>query len=327
MTKSKPCPEPETTTTTTVIPATVMPTPPTKEETPGIKSFFERYWQFVLWGVISLALVLNNEVFKFLGALIYLPLLTFAVFILAFVIRHVLNRTSTDAYVHGDAYDTDFASLSARDKVFLTQVQFLIYLIVIALLASKVMGGEPTLSQRYDSAEIRPEWKPRLDRVISGIVRDKDRYVAIQNMRPNGMYWWVVAGIHERESSRNFTRHLHEGSPLIHQTYYVPKGRPLMPPPPPFTFEQSAFDALYVLKHEDRVNWSDRTSALDAIENYNGLGYRRFHPDVLSPYLWSGTNLYSRGKYVADGRFSSTAIDQQAGVAAIWKRMHERGVK
>lgn len=140
MTKQKPCPEPETTTTTSVVPATVMPTPPTREETPGIYSFFQRYWQFVLWGVISLALVLNNQVFKFLGSLIYLPLLTFSVFILAFVVRHVLNKTSTDAYIHGDAYDTDFASLTARDKVFITQIQFGFYLFVIALLASKVMG-------------------------------------------------------------------------------------------------------------------------------------------------------------------------------------------
>lgn len=317
--------EPTTTTTTTVVtPPTVMPEPPTKEETPGTISFFKRYWQFVLWGVISLALVLNNEVFKFLGALIYLPLLVFAVFILAFVVRHVLNKTSTDAYIHGDAYDTDFASLSARDKCFLTQAQFAIYIIVIALLASKVMGSEPTLQQRFDSTEIRPQWNTRLDVIIAGIVRDKERYVAIQKMRPNGMPWFVVAGIHERESSRNFTRHLHEGSPLIHQTYYVPKNRPKFPPPPPFTFEQSAEDALYILKHEDWVKWCDLNKALDAIENYNGLGYRKYHPNVPSPYLWSGTNSYSRGKYIADGRFSPTAIDKQPGVAALWLRMLER---
>jgi hypothetical protein len=119
---------------------TVMPEPPTKAETPGLKSFFARYWQFVLWGIISLVLVLNNQVFKFLGALIYLPLLVFSVFILAFIVRHVLNKTSTDAYIHAEAYDTDFAGLTPFQKVVITQCQFGIYLIVIAVLASKVLG-------------------------------------------------------------------------------------------------------------------------------------------------------------------------------------------
>lgn len=118
---------------------TVMPEPPTPAETPGIKSFGERYWQFLVWGAVFLGLVLNNTVFKWMGALTYLPLLAFGVFILAFIMRHILNKTSTDAYIHGDAYDTDFASLSARDKVFLTQGQFAVYIIVIAILAASVL--------------------------------------------------------------------------------------------------------------------------------------------------------------------------------------------
>lgn len=161
--------------------------------------------------------------------------------------------------------------------------------------------------------------------MIAGIVRDRDRYTAIEQMRPGGMPWHVVGGIHERESSRNFARHLHEGSPLIHRTFYIPKNR-LPHPEPPYTFEQSAEDALYVLKSEQRVNWNDVDAALDAIEKYNGTGYRRFHPDVPSPYLWSGTLAYERGKYVADGRFSGTAIDKQPGVAALWLRMKQRGL-
>ena len=40
------------------------------------------------------------------------------------------------------------------------------------------------------------------------------------------------------------------------------------------------------------------------LERYNGFGYRDRRPQVLSPYLWSFSNHYSRGKYVADGRFS-----------------------
>lgn len=87
-----------------------------------------------------LVLVLNNQVFKWLGSLIYLPLLAFGVFLLAFIMRHILNKTSTAAYIKDGAYDTDFAALDAKDKVFLVQFQFVAYIIVIAILASKVLG-------------------------------------------------------------------------------------------------------------------------------------------------------------------------------------------
>ncbi len=304
----------------------VMPCPPTKDEAPGFKSFFRRYWQFVIWGIVFLGLVLNNEVFKFLGALTYLPLLSFGVFILAFILRHILHRTSTDAYIEGDAYDTDFASLPAIHKVWLTQVQFFVYILVIAILASKVMGDEAVVHPKPTATPtIRPEWTGRLDVVITGIVRNRDRYLVIEHQRLNGMPWFYVAGIHERESSRNFTCHLSEGSPLIHRTIYVPKGR-LPYADPPYTFEQGAEDALYVLEHENVVNWSDYDASLYAIEAYNGLGYKLYHPDVKSPYVWSGTSLYTRGKYTSDGRFSRISVDQQVGVEAIRMRMKERGI-
>ncbi len=183
----------------------------------------------------------------------------------------------------------------------------------------------PVPSPTPESSQIRPEWVARLDVVISGIIRDRQRYVVIQNLRSGGMLWYFVAGIHERESSRNFTCHLHEGSPLTQRTFYVPKGR-LPTPNPPYTFEQSAEDALYVLEREDLVEWSNMDSSLYAIEAYNGLGYRQYHPEVKSPYVYSGTNLYARGKYIADGRFSAITIDQQAGVYALYLRMKERGL-
>jgi lysozyme family protein len=125
--------------------------------------------------------------------------------------------------------------------------------------------------------------------------------------------------LHGRESSWDFTKHLHEGSPLSHRTRYVPKGR-LPDKSPPYTFEQSAEDALYKLMDlENRVKWSSLPDALLAIELYNGAGYLKYHPSVPSPYLWSGTTVYSRGKYVSDGRWCKFTVDKQLGCAAILK--------
>ena len=60
------------------------------------------------------------------------------------------------------------------------------------------------------------------------------------------------------------------------------------------------------------------------LEGYNGWGYRLFHAHVKSPYLWSFSNHYTSGKYVADGRWSDTAVSRQCGAALIIKRLEQR---
>ena len=56
-------------------------------------------------------------------------------------------------------------------------------------------------------------------------------------------------------------------------------------------------------------------AALDRLERYNGLGYRRRGRP--SPYLWSYSGHYDKGKYVADGRFDPDAESKQCGGAAL----------
>jgi hypothetical protein len=73
------------------------------------------------------------------------------------------------------------------------------------------------------------------------------------------------------------------------------------------------------------VDWS-LPGALYQLERYNGWGYRMHHPSVLTPYLWSFSNHYTSGKYVADGTWSNTAISKQCGAGVILRRMAERGL-
>jgi lysozyme family protein len=181
----------------------------------------------------------------------------------------------------------------------------------------------PFQEDRWRAAEIRAAEVPRLDKAVARFRRTENRYREIEHQRPNGVPEEIVFALHGRESAWDFTRHLHEGSPLTQRTRNIPKGRPLVPEPP-YTFEQSAEDALYVLKRMDLVNWRSLGDSLQATEAYNGLGYQKYHPDVPSPYLWSGTSLYTRGKYIADGRFSPSAVDKQLGCAAILKRLEWR---
>ena len=60
------------------------------------------------------------------------------------------------------------------------------------------------------------------------------------------------------------------------------------------------------------------------LEEYNGWGYRKFHPHVKSPYLWSFSNNYTSGKYVKDGVWSNTAKSDQCGAAVILRRLAEK---
>jgi hypothetical protein len=124
------------------------------------------------------------------------------------------------------------------------------------------------------------------------------------------------------EASLNFTKHLHNGDPLSHRTVHVPAGRPKKGKPP-FAWEESAQDALALKGLSAKTEWS-LAGTLYQLERYNGWGYRLHHPHVLSPYLWSFSNHYKSGKYIADGTWSDTAISRQCGAAVLLRRMAEK---
>jgi lysozyme family protein len=154
---------------------------------------------------------------------------------------------------------------------------------------------------------------------VKAIKANKARYLTVQQKL--GIPWLFIAVIHNMECSRRFDKHLHNGDPLTARTINVPAGRPKKGNPP-FTWEESAIDALtYMNLHK----WTDWTipGMLYKLEAYNGFGYRRNHPEVLSPYLWSFSNHYTSGKYVADGRWSDSAISNQCGAAVILKELIE----
>lgn len=179
----------------------------------------------------------------------------------------------------------------------------------------------------WDSVTIKGSQVFRIDKAISLFIDNKSTYLSIEKMRKGGVPAPIIFTLHGRESTWSFKKHLHEGSPLTSRTKWVPKGRPKAPPAngKSYTFLESAEDALYKLKDLESIDWTKCDDALYNIEKYNGLGYLKYRP-IHSPYLWSGTNHYTKGKYVADGKYSSTAIDKQLGTCAILKRMQTRGI-
>lgn len=175
---------------------------------------------------------------------------------------------------------------------------------------------------RWKAASIEPRREHEVRRIVDRIMENKARYVAVDD--ETNVPWYVIAGLHNMESGGSFKHHLHEGSPLIRRTRYVPIGRPKTSTPP-FTWEYSAKDAL-LYDNLDKVDWQSLKLTLYTAERYNGTGYLRYHRDTPSPYLWAGTTVERPGKYVADGKWSSTARSGQIGVGAIWTVMQGMGI-
>lgn len=152
------------------------------------------------------------------------------------------------------------------------------------------------------------------------IYASKPRYQQIETEL--GVPWFVVGAIHAMESGCRFSCHLHNGDPLTARTTLVPAGRPKTGKPP-FTWEESARDALTMKGWHNIASWPIERILYEC-ERYNGFGYRKYHKDVLSKYLFSGTQWGRKpGRYVEDGRWSSTAVSKQTGVVAILMRLQE----
>ncbi|GGH01315.1 hypothetical protein [Mucilaginibacter phyllosphaerae] len=135
--------------------------------------------------------------------------------------------------------------------------------------------------------------------------------------------WYFIACVHYMECSFSFKRHLHNGDPLTGYTVHVPANRPKVGHAPPFTFEESAVDALKLMKYDQVTNWS-LSYILLKLEGYNGFGYNR--KGIHTPYLWSYSNHYTKGKYVKDGVYDANAVSTQLGAAVILKRMEQRAL-
>jgi len=169
----------------------------------------------------------------------------------------------------------------------------------------------------YDSCQIHQERRAAVDAIVARLKANRARYEAVG--KPLGIPWYVVAVIHTMETGIDFTRHLHNGDPLTARTVHVPAGRPPKGKPP-FTWEQSAQDALACQGFTSWHDWSV-PGVLYKLEAYNGCGYRK-HPEVgFTPYLWSFSNHYTHGKYVADGKFSEAASSAQCGAAVLLREL------
>lgn len=146
--------------------------------------------------------------------------------------------------------------------------------------------------------------------IVDKMFLNRGRYQSISSHFPNKIRWYHIALIHQLECALNFNCYLGNGQPLNKKTTIVPKGRG------PFKdFEAGAIDAIQLKKLDEVKDWSIGNT-LFILEGFNGYGYTDFK-GINSPYLWSGSNHYTKGKYVADSVYDKNAVSQQIGMALI----------
>lgn len=187
---------------------------------------------------------------------------------------------------------------------------------------------------RWSAMHIRASKIPAFDATAKRLCEPttKARYQGVADRLHVGGYqglpWWFVAVVSEREygGPPHWDRQLGQGDPLNQVSRHDPRGRgPFFDHPGDITpgndaWTRACLDALidcapYAAK------WKDWTSGgtLTILEEYNGLGYAAH--GVPSAYVWSGTDQYISGKYVADHDYRPNVIDVQEGCAPIISRM------
>lgn len=179
----------------------------------------------------------------------------------------------------------------------------------------------------WDEAIIKSRYKAIADRYIKD-VWEKNNSIYRKVSERVGIPAEVIFAIHYRESDCRFNRHLHNGDPLTDRTVRHPAGRPKTGNPP-FTWEESAIDALSLFYYRPKV-W-DKLGILEFCERYNGVGYRRY--DVYSPYVYAGTQYYEKGLFVEEyinnrwvSVFKEDKVDPRPGCLVFFKllRMFEK---
>jgi lysozyme family protein len=172
----------------------------------------------------------------------------------------------------------------------------------------------------FASARARPEFASTLNWHVDAIRNFRSRYEALG--KEIGVPWYFIGAIHGLEASYNFRAHFHNGDfPLKARTRQVPAGRPPVWGPPS-DWEASAKDALKLLGFTGQSDWS-LARTLYRLEAYNGFGYRK--RGVATPYLWSFSTHYDRGKFVSDGRWNPDARSAQCGAAIVIKALADAG--
>jgi lysozyme family protein len=190
---------------------------------------------------------------------------------------------------------------------------------VAAEAAPEFAVRKPKYEALFTSAKVKNEHKGTVAWYVKKLREGRTRYEEVQ--AAIGVPWWFVGIVHAMEASFSFNGHLHNGDPLSARTVQVPSAHPVQWNPPS-DWKSSAIDALTLKAYDNQTDWT-LARCLDRFERYNGFGY--YTKGIPSPYLWSFTNHYEKGKFIADRRYDPNAVSKQCGSVAMLRALVDLG--
>ncbi|TCL61002.1 lysozyme family protein [Kineothrix alysoides] len=165
-----------------------------------------------------------------------------------------------------------------------------------------------------------PKFDKEVEEFKEAYMRNKSVYEEIS--KKAGVPPELIGIIHYRESTSDFINgkfnvYLHNGEALGAKTTLNFVGKDFN------NFVDTDVDAIhdkqnYVEKYNLTSDSKDEVAIMVFAELYNGLGY--YNNGHVSPYLYSGTNIYTSGKYIEEfingkpvGVYNPQIVDKQIG--------------
>ena len=152
-----------------------------------------------------------------------------------------------------------------------------------------------------------------IDAAARRLLQVLPRYAAAAATTGVALAWLAAVGDREGGAAI-FNRYFGNGDPLNKPTVNVPAGRGGFA-----TFEAGLLDALRYMRLDQAAKPWTWAGACYRGEAWNGFGPRAHGRHT--GYLWSGTSIYTGGKYVADGKWDPGAIDEQLGIIPVMVTM------
>lgn len=183
-------------------------------------------------------------------------------------------------------------------------------------------------AQRWHDMHLRASRIPEFQATARRLFAAKDRYQGVTDrlieLAVHPVPWWFIAIASEREygGPPHWDKQLGQGDPLHAKSHNVPAGMgPYLDHPGDVTPGHDAWTRccvdVLVNSAPFAAKWTDWTvgGVMTLWEEYNGIGYAA--RGIPSPYVWSGTDQYNAGKFVADHVFDPRRVDVQEGCAPI----------
>jgi len=179
------------------------------------------------------------------------------------------------------------------------------------------------MTMQHPYQVLRPEYEADLaamkvtrpievDKVAQSLLPKMDLYLREQEVVKVPAAF--LAALDQREDDANPHCAIGQGDPWNRVSRNVPRGKG----PWSSKFDADIFYIRYDHLDDNSAPWSWSYVCWKG-EAWNGFGPRSH--GIRTGYLWSGTSLYVRGKYVADNEWDARETDKQLGIIPVMRRL------